>query len=90
MKSSRAWTQAQLSFFLFLDFIDADGCDEPNFHLYGVVLLILHVLLQGFEGAQLEIMDIGQVWFDLQECLLVDFFFSSQHIHLKNLSMPSF
>lgn len=90
MKSSRVWIQAQLSFILFLDFIDVDGCDEPNFHLYGVVLLILHVLLQGSEGAQLEIKDIGQVWFDFQECFLVDFFFSSQHIHVRNLGMPSF
>jgi hypothetical protein len=45
MKNSQAWAQAQLSYFLFLDFIDANGCDEPNFNLYSVVLLILHVLL---------------------------------------------
>ncbi len=50
---------------LFLDFIDANGHKEVDFHLYYVILFIFQILVQGFQGVQFEIMDTGHVCFDL-------------------------
>lgn len=50
---------------LFLDFIDANGHEKVDFHFCDVILFIFEVLVQGFQGVQLEIMEAGHVCFDL-------------------------
>jgi hypothetical protein len=62
-KISQKITKLQL---LFPNFIYVDGHGEQDFHFFGVVLFILHVLLQGSQVAQLGIMDTGHVCFGLQ------------------------
>ncbi len=47
-----------------------------HIHFCSIVLFILHILLQGSKGAQLAIMDVGQICFDIV--------FSFQHIDVKN------
>ncbi len=50
---------------LFLDFIDANGYEKVDFHLCDVILFIFEILVQGFQGVQLEIMEAGHACFDL-------------------------
>jgi hypothetical protein len=50
---------------LILDFINANGCEKVDFHLCDVILFIFEILVQGFQGVQLEIMEAGHVCFDL-------------------------
>ncbi len=54
-------------------------------HFCNVILFILHVLLQGFEGTQLAIMDTGQLCFDQNVFLIISFFFFSTHSCEKSM-----